>query len=54
MAGAIAGMFFAELVGHVLEWTHSYVILFAIAPCAYLLAFGLIQLLVPKIEPRVG
>jgi len=55
MAGSIAGMFFAEFVGHVLQWTHSnYLILFAIAPCAYLIAFAVIQLLVPKIEPQTA
>jgi len=50
MAGAIGGMYMAKFVGGVLQLTHNYVLLFAIAPCAYLLAFGAIQLLVPKIE----
>ncbi len=49
MAGALAGMYMAKFVGGVLQVTHSYVLLFAIAPCAYLLAFGVIQVLVPKI-----
>lgn len=54
MAGAVAGMFFAEFVGHLLKWTHNnYLILFIIAPTAYLLAFGIIQLLVPNIGDRV-
>lgn len=50
MAGAIGGMYMAKFVGGVLQLTHSYVVLFAIAPCAYLLAFGVIQLLVPTID----
>jgi len=53
MAGAIVGMFFAEFVGHLLQWTHNnYMLLFLIAPASYFLAFGLIHLLVPNIgEP---
>ena len=46
MAGAIAGMGSAKLVGYVLEWTHSYVVLFAIAPAAYLTAFAAIHFLI--------
>jgi ACS family hexuronate transporter-like MFS transporter len=47
MAGAIAGMFFAKLVGYILEWTNkSYVTIFAIAPSAYLVAILIIHLLI--------
>ena len=50
MASAIVGMFFAEFVGHVLQWTHnSYFLLFLIPPTSYFLAFGLIHLLLPEI-----
>ncbi len=52
MAGAIGGMFMAKFVGQVLSATHSYVLLFAIAPTAYLLAVVVIHLLVPKVEMR--
>ena len=48
MAGALAGMFFAKFVGYVLEWTHSYKLLFALAPASYLTALLLIHLLLPK------
>jgi ACS family hexuronate transporter-like MFS transporter len=51
MAGAVAGMFAAKAIGYVLEWTHSYVLLFATAPAAYLLALGAIQILLPRIRP---
>jgi ACS family hexuronate transporter-like MFS transporter len=51
MCGAIGGMFFAKLVGYVLQWTHSYAVLFVIASGAYLLALLLIHLLVPRLEP---
>jgi ACS family hexuronate transporter-like MFS transporter len=47
MAGALAGMGFAKLVGYVLEWTGSYVVLFTIAPAAYLVAFGAMHALIP-------
>jgi hypothetical protein len=35
----------------VLQWTHSYFIPFAIAATAYLIALGLIQFLLPHLEP---
>lgn len=48
-AGAVAGMIFAKAVGYVLEWTGSYLALFAIASVAYLLALGIIQVLLPRL-----
>ena len=45
MAGALAGMFFAKFIGYVLEWTHSYTLLFALAPGSYLVALAAIYLL---------
>jgi ACS family hexuronate transporter-like MFS transporter len=51
MAGAVGGMLFSALAGHILEWTGSYFILFIIAGSAYLLALGIIQLLAPQLEP---
>jgi len=51
MAGAVGGMLFATLAGHILEWTGSYLILFLISGSVYLLALGIIQLLVPRLEP---
>ena len=47
-AGALAGMGFAKLVGYVLQWTGSYVILFAIAPAAYLIAFAMMCFIIPS------
>jgi hypothetical protein len=44
-------MVFAKFVGYVLEWTHSYKLLFGIAPASYLIGLALIQVLVPSI-PR--
>jgi MFS transporter, ACS family, hexuronate transporter len=55
MAGAIGGMLIAEIVGHVLQWTGSYMIPFFIAASAYLVALFLIHLLSPKLTPaRIG
>src|SRR6266404_5437736 len=51
MAGAIGGMLIAEVVGHVLQWTGSYMIPFLMAGSAYLIALLLIHILAPKLEP---
>jgi MFS transporter, ACS family, aldohexuronate transporter len=51
MAGAIGGMLIAEVVGHVLQWTGSYMIPFVMAGSAYLIALFLIHILAPKLEP---
>jgi ACS family hexuronate transporter-like MFS transporter len=51
MAGAVGGMLLVEVVGHILQWTGSYSIIFGIAGSAYLLAFAVIQALAPKLEP---
>jgi ACS family hexuronate transporter-like MFS transporter len=44
-------MFAAKAVGYTLQWTHSYTLVFAIAGSVYVLAFLLVQILAPKIEP---
>ncbi|HAP35718.1 MAG TPA: MFS transporter [Bacteroidetes bacterium] len=51
MAGAVGGMVIAKVVGYVLEWTGSYLIVFIIAGSMYLIALLIIHLLVPKMEP---
>ena len=50
MAGALGGAIFAFFAGHVLELTHSYRILFAIAACAYLVAVLILYLLAPALK----
>jgi len=50
MAGAIGGMLISKVVGYVLEWTGSYVIVFIIAASAYLIALLVIHLLAPDLE----
>jgi ACS family hexuronate transporter-like MFS transporter len=55
MAGAIGGMLIAEIVGHVLQWTGSYMIPFFLAASAYLLALLFVEVLSPKLIPaRIG
>lgn len=51
MAGAIGGMLIAQIVGHVLQWTGSYMIPFFIAASAYLLALLVIHTLTPRLDP---
>jgi MFS transporter, ACS family, hexuronate transporter len=51
MAGAIGGLLIATVVGHVLQWTGSYMVPFLIAGSAYLVALGMIQILSPTLEP---
>ena len=48
--GAVGGMFMAKFTGYILEATHSYALLFAIAASAYLVALLLIHLLSPRME----
>lgn len=47
--GAIGGMFMAKFTGYILDATHSYSTLFAIAASAYLVALAAIHLLSPKL-----
>lgn len=51
MAGSIAGMFFAQVVSRVLDFTHNnYLVPFCLAASTYLLALILIHLLLPRLE----
>ena len=51
-AGAATGFFFQRLTGRILEANnHDYSILFVFCGLAYVLAWVLIQLLVPKLDP---
>ena len=51
MAGAIGGWLMAGVVGHVLQWTGSYMVPFAMAGSGYLLALVAIHALAPRLEP---
>jgi len=51
MAAAVGAMFNAKLIGYVLDKTHSYAIPFAIASGSYLVAWGILHLILPRLEP---
>ena len=50
-AGALGGMFIAKFAGWTLEATGSYIPLLLFAGVTYLIALGIIHLLVPRLEP---
>jgi ACS family hexuronate transporter-like MFS transporter len=50
MAGAASGALFMNCTGYILQFTHSYASLFAIAASAYLTAFLVIVLLAPGLK----
>jgi ACS family hexuronate transporter-like MFS transporter len=51
LAGGIGGMLIVKVVGYVLEWTGSYVPVFLMAGCAYLIALLVMHLLAPRLAP---
>jgi ACS family hexuronate transporter-like MFS transporter len=51
MVASLAAMVFSQSAGFILQRTGSYWSLFAIASVAYLVAWGVIQLLAPRLEP---
>ena len=51
MAGSISGMLVAKAVGYILQRTGSYVPVFVMAGLAYLVAFGFVQMLSPRLKP---
>ena len=53
MPGAVASLFFAQLIGYVKQRTGSYAVPFALAPVAYFAALAAIHLLMPVIKPIV-
>jgi len=50
MAGAAGGALLATFAGYILQLTHSYASLFAIAASAYLLALLIMVLLAPGLR----
>jgi ACS family hexuronate transporter-like MFS transporter len=54
MAGAGGSMLIAEVVSHILQATGSYYSIFAIASCTYLVALGIIQVMVGKADAPVN
>jgi ACS family hexuronate transporter-like MFS transporter len=52
-AGAVGGMLIATFTGFLLETTGSYVVVFAMAGSAYLLALAVVHLLAPRLQPAM-
>lgn len=48
MLGAGGGALLDMFVGHYVQWTHSYILVFAVCGCAYLVALLLLHLISPK------
>jgi MFS transporter, ACS family, aldohexuronate transporter len=53
VGGALGGAIFAQVAGHVLQLTGSYVPLFVFSGFAYLVALGLLRLLAPGLKRAV-
>jgi ACS family hexuronate transporter-like MFS transporter len=51
MAGAVGGMLMAKYAGYVLENVGSYTPIFLLIGSMYLIALGIIHVLVPRLEP---
>ena len=51
LAGAVGGMLMAKFAGVILETIGSYGPIFAVASVAYLVALGVIHLLLPRYQP---
>jgi MFS transporter, ACS family, hexuronate transporter len=51
-AGAIGGTLAASFVGLILEFTHSYFLIFMFASSMYFLAWGILKIMIPQIQPR--
>jgi len=52
--GAIGGALIATFTGFLLQLAHSYVPIFIIASCIYLVALLLIHSLAPRLQPIAG
>lgn len=50
-AGAFGGVLMQVATGHIVQRTHSYLLLFLFSGSAYVIAFVILQRLAPKLEP---
>jgi ACS family hexuronate transporter-like MFS transporter len=50
-AGAAASVILQIATGYIVELTHSYLPLFLLGGCAYLIALGIFQVLAPTLAP---
>lgn len=54
MAGGVASIFFSKFVGEMLQRTHNYELILFLCPCAYLVAFAAMHVLVPRISQEIA
>jgi len=52
-AGAVGGALSASFIGLILETTHSYFLIFTIAPVMYLVNWLIIKIFIPEIKPLI-
>ena len=52
-AGAVGGALSASFIGLILETTHSYFLIFTIAPAMYLMNWLIIKIFIPEIKPLI-
>ena len=50
-AGAIGGVLVQKAAGYIVQWTHSYFLMFMMCGTVYLIALGIMQLLTPRLDP---
>src|ERR1035438_8546369 len=51
MVGAIGGALFQKFTGYIVEWTHSYVPVFAVCGSSYFVALIIVHLMTPRYTP---
>ncbi|MFY9724608.1 MAG: MFS transporter [Bryobacteraceae bacterium] len=51
MMGALGGALFQKFTGYVVEWTHSYIPVFAVCGSSYFLALVILHLMTPRYTP---
>jgi ACS family hexuronate transporter-like MFS transporter len=51
MVGAIGGALFQKFTGYMVEWTHSYIPVFAVCGSSYFVALIIVHLMTPRYTP---
>jgi len=53
MVGAIGGALFQKFTGYMVEWTHSYIPVFAVCGSSYFVALIIVHLMTPRYTPAM-
>ena len=51
LLGSVVGALAASIIGWVLENTNSYMLIFSVAGISYCVAWGILEIFIPKVEP---